>query len=136
MATVTPVVASMPAAPDPNDRATFNARAYPWSVALDTFADEVQAVADAGYVNAVETAASAVTATDKAALTAADRVQTGLDRAQTAADRVQTGLDVAATAAWSASLVPGIAGVASVNGLGGVITIPITHFLTMQAGII
>lgn len=58
---------ALPLPPDPNDRSTFNARAYPWSAALPTFATEITAVASNAYANATEAAASATTATAQAA---------------------------------------------------------------------
>ena len=54
MATSPPSISSLPTPPDPNDRATFNARAYPWSVAQQTLATEVGAVAANVYANAGE----------------------------------------------------------------------------------
>ena len=39
-----PPISALPAAPDPNDRSTFNARAYPWSVALNGMTSEINAV--------------------------------------------------------------------------------------------
>lgn len=53
MATTSPPsIAGLPAAPDPNDRSTFNTRAYPWSAALPAFGVEVSAVADNVKANA------------------------------------------------------------------------------------
>ena len=86
MTTTPPAITALPAAPDPNNRTTFNALAYPWSAALPTFGAQVSAVAVNVKVNADEAQADAVA-------TAADRVQTGLDRVASAADRVQTELD-------------------------------------------
>lgn len=39
-----PTISALPAAPDPNDRSTFNARAYPWSVALSAMTGEINTV--------------------------------------------------------------------------------------------
>lgn len=86
MPTAPPSITALPAAPDPNNRSTFNALAYPWSAALPTFGTEVSAVATNVKANADEAQADAVA-------TAADRVQTGLDVVATAADRVQTDSD-------------------------------------------
>ena len=128
MATSPPSISGLPLPPNPNDRATFNTRAYPWSVALDPFADEVEAVAANVYANAqvAETQAALATtngatqvalAADQVALAttngatqvalAADQVALAADQVAlshadaiaTAADRVQTGLDRTATAA-------------------------------------
>lgn len=131
MPTTPPSITALPAPPDPNDRSTFNTRAYPWSVAQQTFATEVAAVAANVFDNATEAAAAAIataadleqTGLDKVA-TAADRVQTGLDRTQTgldkvatAADRVQTGLD-AITATTQATQAAASAAAASAIVLG------------------
>lgn len=58
-ATPPPVIRSLPLPPDPNDRSTFNARAYPWSLAQADLADDVGAVASNVYGNAVAAAQSA-----------------------------------------------------------------------------
>ena len=71
MATVTPPsISALPTPPDPNDRSTFNTRAYPWSAALPTFGTEVSAVAANVKANADEAAVSAVTATEGAVIAA------------------------------------------------------------------
>lgn len=67
MPTTPTAPAALPAAPDPNDRSTFNSRAYPWSAALPGFATDLVAVATNAYANATEAAAAAVTATVQAA---------------------------------------------------------------------
>ena len=59
MPTTPPTITSLPTPPDPNDRSTFNARAYPWSVAQQTLATEANAVAASVYANATEVLASA-----------------------------------------------------------------------------
>lgn len=61
-----PAITPLPTPPDPNDRSTFNARAYPWSVAQQTLASEVGAVATNVYNNAQEAVTAANTATAKA----------------------------------------------------------------------
>jgi hypothetical protein len=73
MTTTPPSITGLPAAPDPNDRSTFNARAYPWSAALPTFGTQVSAVADNVKANADEavTAASAATTQAQAAASSA-----------------------------------------------------------------
>lgn len=60
--TTPPSITALPAPPDPNDRATFNARAYPWSAALGTFTTEVEALAENVADNATDAATSATTA--------------------------------------------------------------------------
>lgn len=64
MPTTPPTITALPAPPDPNDRSTFNTRAYPWSVAQQTLATEVGNVATNVYNNAVETASNAAAAAD------------------------------------------------------------------------
>jgi hypothetical protein len=65
-----PPITPLPQAPDPNDRATFNARAYPWAAAQAVLATEVGAVAANVANNAMEAAALA-SAADASALSAA-----------------------------------------------------------------
>lgn len=65
-ATAPPVITALPTPPDPNDRSTFNARAYPWSVAQQTLAVEANAVAANVYANAQEAKTQADAATTKA----------------------------------------------------------------------
>ena len=114
MPTAPPSITTLPAAPDPNNRTTFNSLAYPWSAALPTFGTQVSAVGANVKANADEAEADAVA-------TAADRVQTGLDKAATAADRAQTGLDrtsatnSAAAAAASAAVASGAAAFVDTN---------------------
>lgn len=67
-ATAPPVITALPAPPDPNDRSTFNTRAYPWSVAQQTLATEVGAVASNVYANAQEAATQANLATNQAGI--------------------------------------------------------------------
>lgn len=62
MAVSPPSITALPLAPDPNDRSTFNARAYPWSVALGVFTDEVNALGSNVFSNAAEAYSSALTA--------------------------------------------------------------------------
>ena len=67
MATAPPVITALPTPPDPNDRATFNTRAYPWSVAQQTLATEANAVAANVYANAQDAADQAALATTNGA---------------------------------------------------------------------
>lgn len=62
MPTPPPPITALPAPPDPNDRSTFNARAYPWSVAQQTLATEIGAVAANVKGNADDAVAAAGTA--------------------------------------------------------------------------
>lgn len=67
MPTTPPSITALPAPPDPNDRATFNSRAYPWSAAQQTLATEVGAVAANVYGNATEAVNAAALAVPAAA---------------------------------------------------------------------
>ncbi|GAA4419958.1 hypothetical protein [Acidovorax lacteus] len=67
MPTAPPPVQALPAAPDPNDRTTFNNRAYPWSLAQAQLRTDLTALAANVFNNAVEAEASATTATAQAA---------------------------------------------------------------------
>ena len=60
--TAPPTITALPAAPDPNDRATFNARAYPWAAAQAVLATEVGAAAENMYDNALIAETSATDA--------------------------------------------------------------------------
>ncbi|MBU0788880.1 MAG: hypothetical protein KKB08_06735 [Gammaproteobacteria bacterium] len=73
MAVIAPTpVDALPTAPDPNDRATFDARAYPYQVALSgAYRTQINAIADNVNNNAGE-AVSAATAAAGAAASAAD----------------------------------------------------------------
>lgn len=63
MPTVTPpAISVLPAPPDPNNRATFNTLAYPWSVAQGVFSTQLVAVATNVKANADDAAASAAAA--------------------------------------------------------------------------
>ena len=66
--TAPPTITALPNPPDPNNRATFNTLAYPWSVAQQTLATEVGAVADNVYDNAIEAQTFATTATTQAGI--------------------------------------------------------------------
>ncbi len=66
--TTPPSITALPTPPDPNDRATFNSRAYPWSVAQATLATEVSAMATNVYNNATEAQTQAGTATTQAGI--------------------------------------------------------------------
>ena len=94
MPTSPPSITALPAAPDPSNRTTFNALAYPWSAALPTFGTEISAVAANVKANADEAQAGAVA-------TAADRVQTGLDvvAAAASAEAADASADAAAASA-------------------------------------
>jgi len=65
--TAPPTITPLPTPPDPNDRSTFNSRAYPWSVALQPFSTELTAVANNVHTNALDAKDQAGIATAKAA---------------------------------------------------------------------
>lgn len=66
MPTTPPSITALPSPPDPANRATFNTLAYPWSVAQQTLATQLGAVATNVYDNALEAqAAAAVKNTDQ-----------------------------------------------------------------------
>ncbi|MFC7408706.1 hypothetical protein [Hydrogenophaga atypica] len=66
MASPPTTIPALPPAPDLNDRSTFNARAYAWSVALGPYATGLQLVGENAYSNAAEAYASAQTASAQA----------------------------------------------------------------------
>ena len=118
MATAPPVITALPTPPDPNDRATFNTRAYPWSVAQQTLATEVGAVAANVYGNATEAGTQAgiattqaSNATTQAGLAATARI--AAQAAQVAAEGVVASIPdgtindatTALTSVWSSSKV-------------------------------
>ena len=89
--TIPPTITALPSPPDPNNRATFNTLAYPWSVAQQTLATEVGAVAANVYGNAQEAAtqagASATQASNAAASAdAANAAKLAAQAAQAAAE--------------------------------------------------
>ena len=71
-------IAALPAAPDPNDRATFNARAYPWAAAQAVMVTETNAIAENVFNNATEAASLATTASSQVALASAAANYKGL----------------------------------------------------------
>ena len=71
-------IAALPAAPDPNDRATFNARAYPWAAAQAAMVTETNAIAENVFNNATEAASLATTASSQVALASAAANYKGL----------------------------------------------------------
>lgn len=66
MASPPPTIPALPLAPDPNDRSTYNARAYPWSAALGPYTVGLQNVAANVYNNALAAAESEQVATAQA----------------------------------------------------------------------
>jgi hypothetical protein len=95
MPTNPPTITALPTPPDPNDRSSFNVRAYPWSVAQQTFGAELSAVAANTFGNATESAGSASDAAGSAA------------EAANAVTDAQAARDAAAASAASAVNAPG-----------------------------
>ena len=141
MPTTPPSITTLPAAPDPNNRTTFNSLAYPWSAALPTFGTEVSAVATNVKANADEAEADAVATAADRVVTTADRIAaaasastatTQASNASTSASTATTQAGIATTKAGEANAsaiaaaasAASIAGgpVASVNGMTGVVT--------------
>lgn len=107
MPTTPPTITALPAPPDPNDRSTFNTRAYPWSVAQQTLATEVGNVATNVYNNAVETASNAaaaadsVTDADSAAASAAASAASAINAPGTSATSTTSLALTAGAKAWT-----------------------------------
>jgi len=97
--TAPPDIDALPNPPDPNDRSTFNQRAYPWSVAQQTLATQLGAVADNVFDNATEAATAATTATTQAQLATTN----GAAQVALAAEQKTLALNSANAAALSAS---------------------------------
>ena len=72
-----PAIAPLPTPPDPNDRSTFNSRAYPWSVAQGVLATEIGAVAANVHNNAVAAQERAEAVGEEAAAAKAWAVDAG-----------------------------------------------------------
>lgn len=118
MATAPPVITALPTPPDPNDRATFNTRAYPWSVAQQTLATEANAVAANVYANATEAAAQAELATTN-----------GAAQVALAAEQAELAIAQAVAAALSADAARAIANFAGVwSTLTGPLNKPATVY--------
>lgn len=96
---------ALPAAPSTDDPANFDTEADAFVGALETFGDQMDALATNAYNNAVEANADAIA-------TAADRVQTGLDRTA-ASDSASDAADFATAAAGSATTASGAASTAA-----------------------
>ena len=109
--TAPPDIDALPNPPDPNDRSTFNQRAYPWSVAQQTLATQLGAVADNVFDNATEAATAATTATTQAgtATSGASTATTQAGIATTAASSATTQAGIATTQAGIATTQAGIA---------------------------
>ena len=131
MPTTPPSITTLPAAPDPNNRTTFNTLAYPWSAALPTFGTQVSAVATNVKANADEAVAQVALAATQAtnaatsALLAADQVTLATTQASTSTTQAgiattKAGEASASAAAVAAAIAAGP--VLSVNGRTGLVT--------------
>lgn len=109
---------ALPTAPDPGDRATFNARAYPWSAALPTFGAQLTAVANNVVANATEAALSATTAAGSATASGASAAASAASAAGAAAS--------AASAAAGAGVGPWVSG--TTYTVGACVYSPINYF--------
>ena len=111
MSTAPPTISALPTPPDPNDRSTFNARAYPWSVAQQTLASEVGAVATNVYHNALAAAdsASAANVSGGQATTKAGEASASASTASTKASEASASASTASSAASTASSAAGTA---------------------------
>lgn len=109
--TAPPSIDALPSPPDPNDRSTFNTRAYPWSAAQQTLASQLGAVASNVFNNATEAATAATTANTQAgiATTAASTATTQAGVATAAAISLADQADIATTQAGIATTQAGIA---------------------------
>lgn len=87
-----PSITTLPTAPDPNNRATFNTLAYPWSASLPTFSMQVSALGTNVKANADDAATSATTAATQAgiAATSANTATTQAGAATTQANASST----------------------------------------------
>ena len=106
-----PTITALPTPPDPNDRATFNARAYPWSVAQQTFGTQVGLVASNVFANANEAlgqannaAASAIAATNNGAAQVALATTQANNAAASAVAATNNGAAQVALAAQAAAI--------------------------------
>ena len=108
MPTTPPSITALPTPPDPNDRSTFNTRAYPWSVAQQTLATEVGAVADNVFDNATDAETAAGAAETKATEASASADAAALSEA--AAEDARDMALVYAGLAGAAAGLPALAG--------------------------
>lgn len=127
VATAPPPITALPPAPDPNDRATFNARAYPWSAAQAVLAAELGAVAANVLGNASAAEAALNTALAAGLEDAADNAAAAAAKAEQAAGSAvsaeQSAIAAAEDAAAVAAALSSVAGgpVISINGHTGVV---------------
>ena len=137
MATAPPTISALPTPPDPNDRSTFNARAYPWSVAQQTLATQANAVAANVYANAQAAETGASTANTKAG-EASTSATSASGSATTATDKAGEASNSASSAETSrieaSKLNLGPKAVApTVNNQGGALLAGATYYDTALA---
>lgn len=108
MPTTPPNIDDLPTPPDPSDRGTFNLRAYPWTLALDTLVTQIRAAITNVFNNATEAVNAASDAQDSAvsagnsaatAVTKANEAAASRDLAVSAASSITAQVAVATHAA-------------------------------------
>lgn len=131
MAVITPPeVSALPPAPDPADRSTFNARAYPWSAALDPWADEVEAVA----ANVEHNAGEAVAAVG-AAEEFRNQAESLRNQAGTYAGNASTSANSAAASAAAATNAANVNGTSTTNFTPAIDRISLYYGETSRAAV-
>lgn len=135
MPTTPATVPTLPTAPDPNDRSTFNIRAYPWSAALDPWTVAVNSAAAATNTNATEAEADAVTANTKAgeAAASASTASTAATTATTAATTATTAATTATTKAGEADASATAAAASAVSATSAATTAASTAAASVSA---
>jgi hypothetical protein len=158
MPTSPTAITALPPAPDPtSSSSTFDAAAYTWSTALDDFVTDTNAQAVTTYNNAVEANAdAAATAADRvqtgldaasaeASAIAASKLNLGNKASAPTLDNQGAALLAGATyydttlgkwLVWSGSAwtegISAIAGVSTVNGASGAVTIFVPPYFVLQ----
>lgn len=89
----------LPTVPDLNDSTTFDQRAYDFNTAQEPFGDQMDALADSAYQNALHSQANATSTSDDAAAVAADKLTVAGDKAAVASDKITVAADAADVAA-------------------------------------
>ena len=97
--TTPPIVNALPTPPNPDDRATFNALAYPWTLALGAFTTQVNALGANVKGNADEAVASATAAAAERTAAAASAAAAQNQAASAAASAGASGTNAAAAEA-------------------------------------
>ena len=121
--TAPPSITPIPTPPDPDDRATFNIRAYSWTLAQQTFADELTLVAENAFGNATEAQAQAEQAAAQAVL-AAEQVTLAADQVALAGGHAADAQAASAAAQVTAGAAKWVSG--TEYTFGAVVWSPIT----------